>query len=208
MKNDRAIIIASILMLITIVAAEHCYADTFYLGATGGISRVRGEDVDIWKDEYAIRVNLCYQMNRRLVAGVTGGYNNWTPTNEGLVGAAWDVRKPARILDVYTSLRVYLLARDDLPVDLYLLGGLGIAFIYDAEVYTTPIIPDPPPAQRSEILGDATVAEVLFGAGLNFKITDQVLLELIPTYTILFHEIDEDKTLEYYSISIGLLFKI
>lgn len=208
MNIGRAIIIVALLMLFSIAVVDHCYADKFYLGATGGISRVQGEGADIWKDEYVIRANLCYQITRRFVAGVTAGYNNWTPTNEGLVGAHWDVREPAKIFDVYSSLRVYLFARDELPVDLFFIGGLGIAFIYDAEVYTYPIIPDPPPAERSELLGDATVAEVLFGGGLNFKITDRVIMELLPTYTILFHEIGNEKTLDYYSVSIGLLFRI
>jgi hypothetical protein len=208
MKSGRAIIVLAIMLFTSLAAVDQCNAEKFYLGATAGISRVRGDNADIWNDEYIIRANLCYEMSPRFVAGVSGGYSSWTPTNEELVGAIWDVREPARIFDVFTSLRAYLFTRDDLPVDLFLLGGLGIAFIHDAEVYIQPVVPDPPPPERREILGDATVAEVLFGAGLNFKITDQLLLELVPTYTILFHETGNEKTLEYYSISIGLLFRI
>ncbi len=203
-------------LIITIIAAAslvvNCYAENVYFGVSVGASYNIKDDEDFWKhhwkDQYNIRAKLYYRITPRLMIGGEGVYNNWTPTAREIIGAHWDIREPAKIYEAYSSLRMYVLEDEDLPLDVFIQGGFGIAVIDDAEVYTYPIIPNPPPPERMDVLGNRTRAGLLFAGGLTLKVSKIFSIELIPSYSIIFHEVGDDKTLHFYSISIGMLYKI
>ena len=200
-------LVISLIISASLFVLNECRAESVKIGISGGFSDISFDWGDPWKDEYVIRAGIYFPVTSRMLVGGLIGYNNWVPTLS-VVGVSWDVRESAKLFDILYTMRFYTIAQERIPVDLFFQMGLGIVIINDAEVYSTIVIPNPPPATKVEMLGDENRVMLLLGGGLEIEISDFMSFEIFPSYNFIFHEhkYRSDEDLKYYSVSCGINF--
>jgi len=207
-RKISKLLIISLIISASLFVLNDCRAENVRIAISGGFSDISFDWGDPWKDEYVIRAGIYFPVTSRMLVGGLIGYNNWVPTLGEIVGVNWDVRKSAKLFDILYSMRFYTIAQERIPVDLFFQMGLGITIIHDAEVYSTIVIPNPPPAAKVEMLGDENKVILLLGGGLEIEISDFMSFEIFPSYHFIFHEhkYKSDEDIKYYSVSCGINF--
>jgi len=190
-----------VLMIIAVLLLSGItMAQNISIGVAAGVAEPTDVELKTASLGYHFGLQGFYHLNEHLWAGGRLALNRWTPNLPGRDVKWLDYTGSTTVIEVAPSVR-YLAVIPETKDHLFAQAGIGY-FLRKDKLELTGV-----DGAATETTEDKNGIGMNIGAGFDFKFLENVQVEILPIYSMIFDKISKGTcSSRYYSISLGLLF--
>ncbi len=197
--------VIAILSVAVLFVPADSYSQNLSFTAGGGISSFTGEGSEYWNMGFHLAGQGFFALTPNILVGGRVAYNRVTP-DQGEYAREFDypgldvtVTGSGSIIELLPTVRLHTPVSPDQKISVFGQAGLGMYF---ATLTADMRISYAGTSWEESVSESGNDFGMCFGGGIGFAASDNLRLELLPLYHIIF---SEEESTKYFSIGISVV---
>ena len=190
-----------VLMIIAVLLlSEITMAQSISIGVAAGVAQPTDQELKNSNLGFNVGIQGFYHLNDHLWAGARLAFDRWTPDLPGRDVEWLDYTGSTTVIELTPAIR-YVAVIPETKDHIFAQAGFGF-FMRKDKLEITDVA-----GAITETTEDKNGLGMNIGAGFDFKFLENVQVEILPLYNMVFDKISKGTcSSRYYTLSLGLLF--